>query len=367
MNNETAKAKPKFLSSSHDNFLNTVRHRVDEYFKKNNLSRHATTTLHFKVALHYIIAVLLYISIIAELFPPLVLLAMAMSLGVISGYIGINLCHDSLHGAYSSNSKINQLLGYAYDVVGLSSFVWKTTHNKGHHIYTNIAGVDPDLHKPVLLRLTPTDKHYPFHRWQHLYIWVLYSLVGLNWIYYSDYVCIAKEWHKVTIRERVLFFLFKFVNFAIFVAFPLYFMTLPWWQIAIGYLGYQMAGGFSVALIFQLAHLVERLHFPTPNAEGIIDKDWGDHEMYTTANFATNNHFLSYVLGGLNFQIEHHLMPYISHIHYKTISPIVKDTALEFGLPYFENSTFCGAVASHWRLLKKLGSPTYHGENYDNS
>lgn len=368
MNNNSTTVKPKFLSSSSDNFLNTVRRRVDNYFKKNNISRHANTTVHCKVALHFLLALLLYMSIIFELFPPLVLLVMAMGLGVISGYIGVNLCHDSLHGAYSSNSKVNQVLGYAYDVVGLSSFVWKITHNKGHHIYTNIAGMDPDLSKPVLLRLTPSDDHYPFHRWQHWYIWILYSLVGMNWIYHSDYTSIIKEWHKATNRERTLFFLFKIVNFAIFVAIPFYMISLPWWQIAIGYLGYQMAGGLSVALIFQLAHLVERLEFPTPNAEGFIENDWGDHEMYTTANFATRSHFLTYILGGLNFQIEHHLMPYVSHAHYKAISPIVRATALEFGLPYCEHTTFCAAVASHWRLLKKLGSPTFiHEDNYDKS
>jgi linoleoyl-CoA desaturase len=64
----------------------------------------------------------------------------------------------------------------------------------------------------------------------------------------------------------------------------------------------------------------------------------------------------------LNFQVEHHLFPRISHVHYKAISPIVKATAEEYGIDYLENETFFGAVGSHVRLLKKLGikEPVYH-------
>lgn len=348
--------KVKFSPVEGENFLLTVRKRVDEYLKNNGLQPNATWPLHFKVLLHFAVAVLLYAAILSQYFPIWLMFLMSMALGITSGFIGVNLCHDCLHGSYFSSPKMNRLFGYFYDMVGLSSFIWKATHNGGHHTYTNIAGLDPDIDKPGLLRLAPSQPYLKAHKWQHIYIWALYSLVGLNWIYYADYAGLAKEWKKISNSELFLFGFFKIINFLLLIAIPMLVIDLPWWQILIGYLGYQLAGGFAVALIFQLAHVVENLDFPTPDEQGIIGRNWGEHEIYTTANFATKSKCITYLCGGLNFQIEHHLMPYISHVHYKNISPIVKAAAEEFGLPYCENETMCAAIVSHWRLLKKLGT-----------
>jgi len=351
---KTKKNRIKFSSNQGDRFLAVVRQRVDDYFKQQGISRYATWSTHVKVMWHFALAIALYTCIVGQLFSAWILLPMAMLLGVVSGFIGVNLCHDCLHGSYSASPRLNQIFGYAYDVVGLSSLVWKATHNGGHHTYTNIAGLDPDIDKPFLLRLTPSDQHYWFHRWQYLYIWILYALVGINWIFYSDYSIVMSDLKKVSKRDLIIFFTFKAVNFIIFLAIPLYVMTLPWWQIMIGYLGYQVAGGFAVALVFQLAHMVENVEFPEPK-DGVIDQPWGEHEMRTTANFGTNSKLLTYFLGGLNFQVEHHLMPYVSHVHYPAISPIVKETAQEFGLPYCESPSMMAAIASHCRLLYELG------------
>ncbi|MBA2727894.1 MAG: acyl-CoA desaturase [Parachlamydiaceae bacterium] len=350
--------KIRFTTGNGEQFLTVVRQRVDQYLNQQGVHRYATWTTHTKVILHIALGLFLYFSIIWQLFSPWILFPMSMLLGMVSGFIGVNLCHDCLHGSYSANPRVNLYLGYTYDFVGLSSLVWKMTHNAGHHIYTNIPGLDPDIDKPFLLRLTPDDKHYWFHRWQSVYIWLLYSLVGINWIFYSDYATIVREINKISRRDLLIFFAFKAINFLIFLAIPMYVMTLPWWQILLGYLGYQVAGGFAVALVFQLAHMVENLEFPAPSKEGTIDRPWGEHEMYTTANFGTKNIFLTYFLGGLNFQIEHHLMPYVSHVHYPSIAPIVKKTAAEFNLPYRESPSMLAAIASHWRLLRELGRGT---------
>jgi linoleoyl-CoA desaturase len=358
MNTETSNIKVKFNSSKGDQFLTVVRRRIEDHLKTHEIGRYATMSTHCKVILHLIVGVFLYVSIIMQLFPLWILFFMSMALGVISGFIGINLCHDSLHGAYSANPRLNRWFGYLYDVVGLSSLVWKLTHNGGHHTYTNIAGLDPDIDKPFLLRLTPSDKRHWFHRWQHYYIWLLYALVGINWIFYGDYAVVKREYHKISRNDLAIFFFFKLVNFIVFLGIPLALMTIPWWQILIGYLGYQIAGGFAVALIFQLAHVVELVEFPVPSSKGVISNSWGSHEMQTTANFGTDNRFLNYIVGGLNFQVEHHLVPYVSHVHYRAISPIVKSTAKEFGLPYNEHRTMTSAIASHWRLLRKLGNGT---------
>ena len=113
--------------------------------------------------------------------------------------------------------------------------------------------------------------------------------------------------------------------------------------------------GFTLAIIFMLAHIIEGTEYPIPDKEGKVDMAWADLQMHTTANFATKNKLVNFLSGGLNFQIEHHLFPNVCHIHYTKISQIVKATALEYNLPYIEHPTFFGAMASHTRVLKKLG------------
>lgn len=351
--------KIKFLNQQGDDFLTAVRQNVDAYFKKKGIPRTATFGHHCKVLGLFASWILVYGIILNQVFAPWPLLFFSMLLGVLTGILGINISHDAAHGSYFSSHKLNKLLGYTYDLIGFSSYVWRITHNGGHHTFTNIAGHDPDIDKPYLLRLTPQSTWHWFHAYQNLYIWVLYSLVSINWVYFSDYAYFFKDIKRVPFHETILFFAFKAINALIFVALPMIYMTLPWWQILIGYASLQMAGGFTVALIFQLAHIVECVHFPELDEDGVIHNQWGVHELLTTANFATQSTFLSHALGGLNFQVEHHLFPHIAHSHYKQISPIVRQTAREFDLPYNECKTMRAAVASHWRLLKKLGCKTY--------
>lgn len=354
-----AKQRIKFINQYGEDFLTAVRRKVDLYFKRTGKSRNATRQHRVKVLLMFTAWIGLYTTILLQPFSASVLLLLAIALGVLTGILGINVSHDAAHGSFSRNPKVNKLLGYTYDLIGMSSYVWRITHNGGHHTFTNIAGHDPDIDKPFLLRLTPQSPRLWFHSYQNWYIWFLYSLVSLNWIYISDYVYFFKEMKKAPFYETVLFFFFKVVNALIFVVTPLMVMTLPWWQIMIGYVALQMAGGFAVALIFQLAHLVENVGFPEPDDEGLVHNQWGVHELLTTSNFGTDSPFLTYTLGGLNFQVEHHLFPHIAHSHYHEISPIVRETAEEFNLPYNENASFAAAVASHWRLLKKLGEGSF--------
>lgn len=350
--------KIRFRPKRESDFASVCKERVEAYFTTNQISRHANLSMYIKSILHVAILVSLYFTILNESFSKPVLLLCCMAMGVVQGLIGVNISHDALHGAYTSSSRWNKVLGYTFDFVGLSSYVWKITHNFVHHIYTNVPGVDHDIGKGPVLRFSPKDKHYWFHRFQHIYFFPLYCLTGLNWIFFSDYFFLAEEAKKRPIPKQELFwfFCFKVINLVTFIVVPFMVMSFPWWQILIGYLALQFAGGFTVALIFQLAHLVEGLDYPLPDSEGLMENQWAEHEMHTTANFGTRNPLINYVCGGLNFQIEHHLFPYVCHVHYTNISPIVRETAHEFGLPYHENKSGTEAVLSHIRQLKRLGS-----------
>ena len=113
--------------------------------------------------------------------------------------------------------------------------------------------------------------------------------------------------------------------------------------------------GIILALVFQPAHVVMETEFPEPDNEGSLEDNWAIHQFKTTSNFAPNNKVLGWYMGGLNYQVEHHLFPTICHIHYPAISKIVKATAEEYGVPYYSQKTFASAVKSHFQLLMRLG------------
>lgn len=349
--------KVQFKGETKDQYLADVRKRVEKYFTTTKKPKSANWVLHLKGIGLILSCVLIYCTLLNGWLPAIPRAFFWIAFGVNQALISVNIGHDSLHGSYSKSPLVNKLLGYlSYDCIGLSSHVWKQTHNQEHHTYTNIAGMDPDINKPGLLRLSPHDPHYKIHQYQHLYIWILYALVGLNWILFTDYVQMWNNRKKVPNSEWLPFFFFKAVNLGVLVVSPLLWSPMAWWEILVGYLLLQFAGGFTVAVIFQLAHVVENVDFPLPNEEGVIPMSWGAHEMATTSNFATHSPFVTHVVGGLNFQIEHHLFPKISHCHYPAISKIVRETAKEYSLPYHEQPTMISAIASHTRLLKKLGA-----------
>lgn len=138
------------------------------------------------------------------------------------------------------------------------------------------------------------------------------------------------------------------------IVLPIYLIGfLPW---LIGFLSLAMFAGFILSIVFQLAHTVEETAFPVPSGDtNRIEEEWAIHQIQTTANFATRNKLISWLVGGLNFQIEHHLFPKISHVHYPAISKIIKKTCDEFNVKYIEYKKMRHAIVSHALYLKKMG------------
>lgn len=352
--------KIRFKQGSDAQFYDTVKNRVGEEFAKRGLSYNANAEMYLKSAIMVIAYLSIYFSIISNYFGAVGVIVLYGLLGLAKGLMGFNLTHDALHGSYSSNTTVNRILGYTFDFNGTSSLIWKIAHNVHHHTYTNIPGFDEDIDKAIWLRLSPKDRLYWFHRFQHWYAPVLYCLTGLNWVFVSDYTWFIREAakRKISKKDIAIFLTFKLINLFLFIIYPLIHLNVAWWVVILGYLCLQFVGGLTIALIFQLAHIVEPVKYFEPNEEGQMRHNWAIHEMYTTSNFATNNKVLSTIVGGLNFQVEHHLFPYICHVHYKIIAPIVKKTAEEFGIPYYEQPTFFAALRSHFRTLKMLGRST---------
>ncbi|WMJ75004.1 acyl-CoA desaturase [Cytophagaceae bacterium ABcell3] len=352
--------KVKFKSTSKSQFFATVRARVDEYFEKNSLSKNANGLMVAKTIFFLGAFVGLYALIVSGAFSLWAMLVMAILLGMVTACIGFNVCHDAIHGSYSSNPKVNKALGFLFNIIGANAYVWSITHNIIHHTYTNIHGHDEDLEiAPGLIRLSVHEKPKKIQRYQHIYGLFLYGLASLSWVFRKDFIKFFKKElgsydnSNPPKQEYFNLFFFKGLYYVLFIVVPLIVLDLAWWQFLIGFLAMHLAEGWVLGLVFQLAHVVEDTEFPEPDENNIIEEAWAAHQMKTTANFSTGKFLATWFCGGLNMQVEHHLFPKICHIHYPQIAPIVKKTAHEFGLPYIENKTFVSAIGSHYRILKK--------------
>jgi linoleoyl-CoA desaturase len=294
---------------------------------------------------------------------PWVMIALAILMGTGMAGIGLSVMHDANHGSYSNKSWLNNLVGYSLNVMGAGAFNWKVQHNVLHHTYTNIHDVDEDISPRGILRMTPHSDWKWFHKFQHIYAWFVYGLMTLVWVLIKDFVRLNNyqkdgmvKKQKADIRtEWSILIATKLFYVGYILVIPMLVMNITWWQWLVGFVSMHYVAGFILAIIFQPAHVIDGTEFPMPDGEGKMDNSWAIHQLHTTTNFANNSTFFSWYVGGLNFQVEHHLFPNVCHVHYKKISTIVKATAQEFGLPYKSERRFIDAIAGHGRLLKELG------------
>ncbi|QJW91703.1 acyl-CoA desaturase [Spirosoma taeanense] len=351
----------KFTNTGRSQFFSTVRKRVDTYFTENNVSPNANGAMWTKAIFFLTGYGLLYGLILSNQFGGWAMLGMAMLLGTFAAFIGFNVAHDAVHGAFSRHGWVNRLLGYSFYLLGASPYVWRIMHNVVHHTYTNIPGHDEDIDvAPGLIRLDPADEVRPWQKYQHLYAFPLYGLTSLAWVFRKDFLKMFKDkigqydtTHET--HEYVTLFVTKAVYYLLFLALPLLVLDVAWWQVLIGFVAMHIVEGLVLGLVFQLAHVVEGTSFPLPTPNGNIEEAWAIHQLRTTANFAPRSAIAAFFCGGLNRQIEHHLFPKICHIHYPAITAIVKQTAHEHNLPYLESPTFSSALVSHYRFLKQMG------------
>ncbi len=290
---------------------------------------------------------------------PLQAVLLSVSLGLSIAGIGFNLQHDGSHGSYSSKRWLNKIMATFLDLTGGSSYLWKWQHNVIHHTYTNVEGIDEDLKVGALGRLAPDQKRLAVHRFQHIYIWFLYAFLPLKWWFLDDYVSLGQGRlgdHKVPRPRGVELFLFFFGKFQFYawaLVLPLF---LHSWTVVVPVLVLtSFVTGVTLAVVFQLAHCLEEADFPARPANGELELPFDESQLATTVDFARNNPLATWFLGGLNFQVEHHLFPKICHIHYSAIAPIVEKTCAEFGIPYRNNVTFFDALRSHARWLYRMG------------
>lgn len=352
-------ATPKFSNVPHS-FHSELKKRIANYFEEVGTSPTGNYKLFLKAVILMVLFVFIYIHLV--FFTPSVFFAIAecVLLGGVVAAIGFNVMHDGAHGSFSKYKWLNSVAAFSLNILGGNSFMWNMKHNVIHHAYTNIDGIDDDIDIQPWMRMSSTQKKYRLHRYQHIYFWVLYSLLYLFWIFVLDYQKYFRSkvgtmpLKKMTISDHLVFWGFKLFHLFLFIGLPIYMIGFVDWLI--GFTIFTCVAGLVLSLVFQLAHTVEHTAFPVPNEEtGKLEDEWALHQLKTTANFATNNKLVSWLVGGLNFQIEHHLFPKISHIHYPAISKIIRQACKEYGIAYIEYSKVWYAVASHVAFLRQMG------------
>jgi linoleoyl-CoA desaturase len=341
-------------------FYNTLRKNVDQYFVQNKIKKSGNWELYTKTLVLIPAAVLIYILLLTVTFPVWAALSLCALLGFVLASIGFNVMHDACHGSYSSKKWVNELLALTLNALGGNSFIWKFKHNIIHHTYTNVDGIDDDIAKSPIMRQCSTQQWVPAHRFQHIYVVLVYAISSMAWVAIMDFNKYFKQkvattpMQKMSTGDHIVFWLSKILYAIFYIVIPISIVGAgPW---AIGYVCMEVTLGLTLALVFQLAHVVEHAEFETAGVEPkLIENEWAVHQVLTTANFAPRNKFINWYVGGLNFQIEHHLFPRISHVHYPAISKIVKETCESFDLPYNSYPTMSQSIASHFRMMKKLG------------
>lgn len=357
------KGKVKFVETPRTDFFKVLRGRVNAYFDQNNIAR----TGDYRMVLKSVAMLTMYLApfalVLTGWLPAWATLLCLVMMGLGVACVGMSVMHYANHGAYSSNPVVNNIMGRTIYLLGGSRFTWKIQHNILHHTYTNIYGLDEDIHDKPILRLSPHGRLGFLHRYQHIYGFLLYGLATLGWSLNKDFVQLIRyskngltqgsggdprvEMYKL-IASKVFYYM-------LLMGLPLLITGYGFGWIFLGFLVMHFTSGLVLTTIFQLAHLVEDMEHPQPGEDGIIENGWAIHQLQTTSNFAKKNKILSWYVGGLNYQVEHHLFHNICHIHYSKIAPIVKQTAEEYGIAYHEMDTFWQALASHWRILRQIG------------
>ncbi len=355
----------KFAPRNGEGFYDTCKRKIDAYFKENKIEPYANASMVTKTILILLMYIAPYIVMVSGVFngSTFGFLAMWVLMGLGMVGVGCSIMHDSNHGSYSTNKTLNKLLGKVIVLVGGYHVTWKIQHNILHHTYTNIEGLDHDIDAGALLRFSPHSKWYGMHRFQVLYAWFLYGLLTLQWATIKDFRQVY-EYHKLDLLKKekktlasalTEVAIYKLFYYAVIIFIPIFVTGAPWHLVLIGFVIMHFIAGLSLSAIFQLAHVMEECEFPTPDDSRKMENNWAVHQLKTTANFSPRSVIMSWFIGGLNRQIEHHLFPHICHVHYKKIAPIVKQTAREYNLPYHEQPTFMDALLDHSRMLLKMG------------
>jgi linoleoyl-CoA desaturase len=350
--------RPRFAAKGA--FSRDLAVAVDAYFGERGRSRRDVPWMYLKSSLILIWFVASWAMLVFVARGAFQGALCAISLGLSIAGVGMSVQHDANHDAYSKHGWINRFFGSMLDFMGVCSFIWRPKHNVFHHTFTNIEGVDFDLDFGLLARLSPAQPRRRWHRYQHLYLWFFYGLLLPKWVFFDDFAIlrhrlIGKHALPTPSRADIAgFFGWKVFFLAWAVVIPALFH--PLWQVLVFHGVAAFTLGATLGTVFQLAHCTDAATFPAaPTSGEKMDHEWAVHQLATCVDFAPKNALVTWFVGGLNFQVVHHLFPKVCHLHYPGLAVVVAEVAGRHGLRYRTHATFGSALLSHFKHLRLMG------------
>jgi linoleoyl-CoA desaturase len=359
-----ASASPMFEPVAASSFPKVLRRRLDKFFADQSVSPKADRTMWVKIATGLAVLGGAWIALYAFRPGSWKFLALYLVGGLAQTFLLLNIAHDSNHNAISSRPLVNKTLNYVFDLCGISSYMWRILHHRGHHACINLHGEDDALSGRGIFRFTPYESRAPWHRFQHIYALFVYALFSLDYVLFRDFQCFFLPTHgylkrtKHPVREYAILFAGKGFYLTYMLVLPVMVLGQSPLLVAAAFLLVHLIVGLTVSLVFQTTHTIDSTYFPADRGEF----DNGVYHIFaTTADYATENPLVGWLVGGLNHHIAHHLCPFVCHTHYAPLTRIVRETAEEFGVPYRQHPTMTRAIWHHLILLKQLGTKTDTG------
>ena len=359
----TSAKRVRFRSNQRkDDFIKDLRGRVNEYFERTGKSQYANTEMYIKTVVAVTAWIATYAVIVSDVLSGSfwTLAAGYTFLGYVNIFIAFNIMHDATHEAYSADKRVNKILGYSMDFIGGNQYLFRRMHG-AHHGYVNIKGIDVTMESHGMFRFTPDEPWKPFHRYQHYYTFVLYALAMIHWVLVKDFKWMFGEAHignQKNIQhpksEMITLVIGKAVYYGLTLIIPLFVLSAAWWQVLLAWVILHIMPGLTFALMFQVTHVYDGTTYPKPDDAGNIENNYALHVVETTADFSRHNKFGTWLMGGINIHVMHHILPTVCHVHYAELTDILVATCEDHGIEYQHNESFWIALKKHYKILKHL-------------
>ena len=281
-------------------------------------------------------------------------LLIAAALGIIFTQFAV-LGHEASHRQVFASGRANDRLGrvVATFFVGISYAWWMTKHNR-HHGNPNQIGRDPDI-APGWVTFTPDDAVVAtglngwITRRQGWLFFPLLTLVGLD----LHQASIARLFRRGKLEGRAQELLWISLRFTVYLGAVFWLLPVG---MAFAFLGVQMAVfGCYMGLSFSPNHIGMPI---VPHGAKL---DFLDKQVMTSRN-VSGGWWATVLMGGLNYQIEHHLFPAMPRPHLAQARRLVREHCRRHGVPYTENNAI-DAMAIVVRYINEVGWAARHSFN----
>jgi linoleoyl-CoA desaturase len=351
--------RPVYHKSNSEDFFKTMRQEVQESVLQNSFLYWYNILKSIGLLLFFFLsyaAILIYGKSTPLLFVFYILCGITMIV------LFINAFHDAAHSALFRKPTHNRWFMYVLELFGGNHWLWTRRHINLHHAYPNVPDWDVDIKQSDIIRIFPTSPLVSYHKYQHIYMWLIYPFYSLNWIYIRDFKdffgskdnYIKKIVEKIPITEVYKFFAAKVLNLFYLLFIPMALLPQPWYIVLIGWLAMHLCGSMLGVVALVSTHVDEDAHFPQADEDGNLSATWAMHQMIVTKDFSTDSQLANFLYGGFTHHVAHHLFPNVGHTYYPYITPIIKRYAEQYDLPY-TSYPFYHAVRSHFRMLKSKG------------